>query len=236
MSTMTPRSRTTPSNPSTMPIPPLENGDRLSRAEFERRYDAMPELKKAELIEGEVYVGSRVPFWHGEANAHVVGWIGNYHAYTPHSLAAVHPSIRLDYDNMPQPDACLIIDPGHGGQARISEDDYIENAPELISEIATSNVSLDLWKKMHVYRRNGVLEYLVWRVQDQTFDWFVLRDGEYARLEPGEDGILRSEVFPGLWLDPAAMLRGDLNAVMAVLQRGLASPEHAAFVARLQAK
>lgn len=38
------------------PSIPLENGDRLSRFEFEHRYQAMPELKKAELVEGVVYI------------------------------------------------------------------------------------------------------------------------------------------------------------------------------------
>jgi Uma2 family endonuclease len=230
-------SRGKPTDPTEPPaaIPPLENGDRLTRAEFERRYDAMPDLKKAELIEGEVYVGSPVRLrQHGKPHVQLVTWIGNYTAGTPGVVAADNSSIRLDLDNEPQPDVFLMIEPEHGGQARISEDDYVENAPELVAEVAASSVSYDLGKKLHVYRRNEVREYIVWRVRDRAVDWFVLRGGNYEPLVPGADGLLRSEVFPGLWLEPSALLRGDLATVLAVVQQGLASPEHADFVACLQ--
>jgi hypothetical protein len=70
-------------------------------------------------------------------------------------------------------------------------------------------------------------------VWDEAVDWFVLRGGRFEPL-PLAEGIYRSEVLPGLWLDPAAVVRGDLARVLQVLQQGLASPEHAAFVARLQ--
>src|SRR5579875_1209802 len=126
-------------------IPPLENGDRLSRDEFERRYDAMPHLKKAELIEGEVYVGSPVRIQqHSKPHFELIGWFAVYVAATPHLLAGDNGSIRLDLDNEPQPDVFLMIAPEHGGQARISEDDYVEDAPELVAEVAASSVSYDL--------------------------------------------------------------------------------------------
>jgi Uma2 family endonuclease len=229
--------RAEPTDPTEAPavVPPLENGDRLSRGEFERRYDAMPELKKAELIEGEVYVGSPVRVrQHGQPHVRLVTWIGTYAASTPGLEAGDNSSIRLDLDNMPQPDVFLMIQPERDGQARIDEDDYVAGAPELVAEVAASSVSYDLGKKKHVYRRNEVREYIVWRVQDREVDWFVLRGGSVEPLAPGADGLLRSEVFPGLWLDRAALLRGDMITVLAVVQRGLASPEHAAFVARLQ--
>jgi Uma2 family endonuclease len=161
-------------------------------------------------------------------------WIGTYTAGTPGLVAADNSSIRLDLDNEPQPDVFLLIEPEHGGQARISDDDYIEGAPELVAEVAASSVSYDLGKKLHAYRRNGVREYVVWRVQDREIDWFVLREGRYEPLAPGADGILRSTVFPGLWLDPDALLRGDLTTVLAVVRQGVDSPEHAAFAARLR--
>ncbi len=128
----------------------------------------------------------------------------------------------------------MLIDPACGGQTRISEDGYIEGAPELVLEVASSSASYDLHAKRNVYRRNGVREYVVWRVLDEAIDWFVWRDGQYERLPPGDDGILRSEVFAGLWLDAAALLRHDLLTVLATVPRGVASPEHAAFVATLQ--
>ena len=215
-------------------VPPLENGDVLTRAEFERRYEAMPHLKKAELIEGVVYVPSPVRHnAHSHPHIHLASWLGQYEASTPGVQAGDNGTVRLDLDNEPQPDALLFIDPACGGQARIGADDCIEGAPELVAEVASSSASYDLHVKLRVYRRNGVREYLVWRVLDHELDWFVLRAGQYERLPVDAEGLWRSEVFPGLWLDPAALLRGDLATVLAVVQRGLASPEHAAFVARL---
>ena len=216
-------------------IPPLENGDRLTRAEFERRYDAMPGLKKAKLIEGEVYMPSPVRHGgHSHPHTRLVAWLANYETDTPGVEAGDNGSIRLDLDNEPQPDGYLIMRPESGGQARISADDYIEGAPELVGEIASSSVSYDLGKKLNAYRRNGVREYVVWRVLDRQVDWFVNREGRFEPMPPAADGILRSAVFPGLWLDPAALVRGDKARVKAVLQGGLDSPEHAAFVARLE--
>jgi Uma2 family endonuclease len=159
-------------------IPPLENGDRLSRAEFERRYDAMPDLKKAELIEGIVYMASPISHQgHGKPQFDLISWLGLYRASTPGVEGGGNGSIRLDLGNMPQPDAFLIVRPECGGQVRISDDDYIEGAPELVAEVASSSVSYDLHIKLQVYQRNGSHEYLAWRVRDHAFDWFVLRDG-----------------------------------------------------------
>jgi Uma2 family endonuclease len=215
-------------------VPALENGDRLTRAEFERRYEAVPHLKKAELIEGVVYVPSPVRHrQHGSPHAQLIGWLVQYAANTPGVEVGDNSSVRLDLDNEPQPDALLFIDPACGGQVRISDDGMLEGAPELVAEVASSSVSYDLHAKLHVYRRNGVREYLVWRVLEREIDWFVLRAGQYERMLGDAQGLLRSEVFPGLWLDPAALVRGDLATVLAIVQQGLASPEHAAFVTRL---
>jgi Uma2 family endonuclease len=218
-------------------IPPLEAGDQLSRAEFERRYDSMPGLKKAELIEGRVMVPSPVSLYkHGRPHFDLIAWLGQYRWLTPGLIGADNTSIRLDLDNEPQPDVCLFIDPVKGGQATISPDDYVVGAPELVAEVASSSVSYDLHVKLEVYRRNGVREYLVWRVWDREIDWFMLKRRKYVKLPLDENGLYRSEVFPGLWLDPAALIRGDATALQAALQRGLASPEHAAFVAKLNPK
>jgi Uma2 family endonuclease len=217
------------------PVPQLENGDRLTRAEFERRYDAMPDLKKAELIEGVVYIPSPARHRrHSHPHTQLVGWLFNYEAGTPGDEAGDNGSIWLDLDNEPQPDAYLIIDPEKGGQSQISSDDYIEGAPELVGEVASSSVSYVLNVKLKVYRRSGVLEYVVWRVLDKQIDWFVLRDGLYEPMPAGTDGILRSTVFPGLWLDPRALLGGDLSRLLGVLEEGMKTTEHGEFVARLQ--
>lgn len=215
-------------------VPPLENGDVLTRAEFERRYEAIPHLKKAELIEGVVYVPSPLRHRaHSHPHVHLVTWLGQYEASTPGVQAGANGTVRLDLDNEPQPDALLFIDPACGGQARIDADDYIAGAPELVAEVASSSASYDLHVKLRVYRRNGVREYIVWRVLEEEIDWFVLRAGQYERMPLDAAGFYKSAVFPGLWLDPAALLRGDLATVLAVVQRGLASAEHAAFVTRL---
>jgi Uma2 family endonuclease len=216
-------------------IPPLENGDRLTRAEFERRYDAMPDIKKAELIEGEVYMPS--PVRHGQhsyPHSLLVTWLGSYEIDSPGVEAGNNGSIRLDLDNELQPDGFLIILPERGGQAHISEDDFIEGSPELVAEVASSSVSYDLGKKLNVYRRCGVREYVVWRVLDRQVDWFVNREGRFEPLAPSDDGILRSTVFPGLWLDPAALVQGENARVKAILEQGLNSPEHTEFAAGLE--
>lgn len=221
-----------------MPVPdfvlPLEPGDRLSRDEFERRYLAMPNVKKAELIEGVVYMPSPVRYdRHAHPHAHLVFWLTNYSVHTPGVGAADNGTVRIDTDNEPQPDVFLMIDPARGGQARIDADDYVSGAPELVAEVSAGSVSFDLNTKLNVYRRNGVREYLVWRITDAAFDWFVLREGEYRSLAPDADGLLKSETFPGLWLDPKALLAGDMARVLAVAGQGIASPEHGDFFHRL---
>ena len=142
--------------------------------------------------------------------------------------------MRLDLDNEPQPDALLRIDAEAGGQSRLSADDYVEGAPELAVEIAASSASYDLHAKLNVYRRNGVSEYIVWRVLDGAVDWFILEDGEYRPLAPDSTGVVESARFPGLRLAVGALLAGEFAAVLAELQRGLDSPAHAAFVAELE--
>jgi Uma2 family endonuclease len=218
------------------PTPPLENGDRLTRAEFERRYEAMPNLKKAELIEGVVHMPSPVrQRFHGRQQAHLTFWLCAYEGSTPGVEVGGDSTVRLDLDNMPQPDGLLFVQPEHGGRVRIGDDGYIEGAPDLVAEVAASTASLDLGNKLNAYRRNGVREYVVWRVLERAIDWFTLRDERFATLPAGVDGILRSAVFPGLWLDPSQLLGSDVNGVLATVQRGLSSPEHAEFVARLEA-
>ena len=218
------------------PIPLLVEGDRLTAAEFERRYHAMPGLKKAELIEGVVHMPSPVSADdHGTPHAFMSIWAGTYWLATPGTRAATDSTVRLDTSNTPQPDFTLFVLPSHGGQVRISTDGgYIEHAPELVIEIASSSASYDTNAKLRVYQRNCVREYVVWRVEKQQLDWFVLRGKKYDRLAPIPAGLLCSETFPGLWLDSTALTRGDFVRVMMVLQQGIQDPTHAAFVAELQ--
>ncbi len=216
-------------------IPPLENGDHLTLAEFERRYEAMPELKKAELVEGVVFVEYRVRAdLHGMPHSELVGWLGTYHAMTPGVEISNNATSIIDGDNEYQPDASLVIDANCGGQSRLNDRVYIEGAPELVAEVAATSASIDLNAKFKVYHRNKVREYLVWRTLNGELDWFILRGTEFERMAPDAEGVFRSEVFPGLWLDSTALLRGDVAKVLKRLHDGLESPEHAAFAAGLK--
>jgi Uma2 family endonuclease len=220
-------------SPSTK-VPPLESGDRLTRYEFEHRYQAMPYIKKAELIEGVVYVASPVRMAnHGRPHAALVGWLMVYKAATPGVDLGDNATVRLDADNEPQPDALLRIEPEVGGNSRISDDDYVEGVPELIAEIAASSASYDLNDKLNAYRRNGVQEYIVWQIYENRLNWFSLQEGRYVTLEPDGVGVIRSQIFPGLWLAVNALREGDLAEVLAVLQQGLQTAEHQAFVEHL---
>ena len=216
-------------------IIPFENGDRLSRGEFERRYLARPDVKKAELIEGVVLMPSPVSATHGEKHGDLLGWLRFYSASTPGVSVLDNATVRLDLDNEPQPDALLRIESETIGRSRIDADDYVAGPPELVAEVAASSAAYDLHDKLRAYRRNGVPEYLVWRVYEREFDWFVLTDGEYRPLAPDAAGVLHSRTFPGLRLARRALLDGDFAAVLAELNRGLDTAEHAAFTARLKA-
>ncbi len=163
---------------------PLENGDRLTRPEFERRYHAMPHQKKAELIEGVVYLPSPLRFEpHAEPHGNLMTWLGLYKAMTPGVRMGDNPTVRLDLDNEPQPDAVLLIDALAGGQCQLGEDGYLEGAPELVAEVAASTAAYDSYDKKVVYRRNGVQKYIVWQVLDQKLDWFSLQGGKYVPLQ-----------------------------------------------------
>jgi Uma2 family endonuclease len=218
------------------PIPALENGDRLTREEFERRYAAMPHVKKAELIEGVVYMPSPVRLnKHGKPHTILSGWLVHYISKTPGlDLFGDNSTVRLDEDNEPQPDLLLLLPPHAGGTAKLDSDDYVSGPPDLVCEVSASTVSIDLHAKMNAYRRNGVREYLAWRTEDGAVDWFILREGRYDPVRPADDGTLRSEHFPGLWLDPAALIAGDLPRVLAAVDRGASTAEHAEFVSRLR--
>jgi Uma2 family endonuclease len=215
--------------------PPLNTGDHMSRVEFEQRYWTHPEIKQAELIEGVVYVASPVRYkQHAHPHFDLITWLGVYRAATPGVSGGDNATLRLDRDNEPQPDAILRLEPEHGGRSTITADGYLEGPPELIVEIAASSASYDRHAKWRAYARNGVQEYLIVQVYEQKIEWFALHETDYEALSPDAEGILHSEVFPGLYLNPAAFWAGDLATMLAALQEGLASPAHAAFVERLR--
>ncbi len=216
-------------------VPLLDTGYHLSQPEFHRRYELMPEVKRAELIEGVVFMGSPLGVVHARATGLISGWLSPYAAETSGVEFGVGTSTILDHDNEYQPDAHLLIEPRLGGQSAVAEGKYVKGAPELVVEVALSSLAHDLHAKRDVYRRNGVREYVVWSLPEARLHWFEFAAGDDARIAPDARGLLRSRVFPGLWLDAAALLAGDLKKVLAAARRGLAGAEHRAFMKKLAA-
>jgi Uma2 family endonuclease len=205
--------------------PPLHSGDRLTCQEFERRYEANPDLK-AELLEGVVVVSSPVRVRvHSLPHSAIMAWLGAYWAATPGVVVNDNTTLRLDRENVLQPDACLWVE--SSGRAWIDNDDYLAGAPELVVEIAASSAAHDLHDKLRVYRRNGVQEYLVLVAYEREVRWFNWQTGEDREITPGDDGVLRSLRFPGLWLDPVRFWEGDVAGLLALLRQGLQAREAA---------
>lgn len=214
-------------------LPPrLRDGDRLTRDEFLRRWEQMPELKHAELIDGIVYMPSPVSRIHSDFHFCLTHWITTYSAETPGCSGGLAPTVLMAPDSAPQPDLVLEIDPRYGGQSRI-EGAYSAGAPELIVEISHTTSARDRGVKLRLYERSGVREYVTVEPQVRQIAWRELADGTYRDVASGEDGVFRSRVFPGLWLDPEPLWRLDLVGIAATVQRGIATAEHAAFVDRL---
>lgn len=196
----------------------LESGDRLTRAEFHRRYCTRPDIKKAELIEGVVYVASPVRLvQHGEPHAVFTGWIVMYSVQTPGTRFGDNSTVFLDEENEVQPDVFLFWDPPREGTARVNEGGYVVGAPDMVGEVTASSASYDLHDKLEAYRRNGVHEALFWRTEDGAFDWFRLHEGVYVRVERDEQGVIESDRFPGLRLNVTKLLAGDFAGALVPL-------------------
>ncbi len=216
--------------PQTSVPPELHNGDRMTREEFHRIYEQMPQDFKAELIGGIVYVASPLKRRHGTNHLPLGSLFFTYELTTPGVESGDNTTILLGEEGEPQPDLFLRILPEHGGQSRTTADDYVEGAPELVAETAHSSQSIDLHGKRDDYTRHGVREYLVLCLRERQLRWFDLRAEQELTAEA--DGIIRIRCFPGLWIDTAALLNKDPR-LMTVLGQGLATPEHDAFVRAL---
>ncbi len=216
------------------PLPPLVNGDHLDQKTFHERYEAMPGVR-AQLIGGIVYMSSPMKMPHGDSSGRMTQWLFAYADATPGTKALQGATNILGPESEPEPDGCLLILPDHGGQTWF-KDEYLNGAPELVGEVSDTTASIDLNRKKLDYEKSGVREYMVAALRSEEVFWFSRRRGKFKPFAPGSDGIFRSEVFPGLWLDPAALLRGDGKRLLKVLRQGLASPEHAAFVEKLAAR
>jgi Uma2 family endonuclease len=222
-------------------IAPLIAGDKLTRDEFLRRWEARPKIKKAELIGGIVYMPSPVSIDHGDPDITLGGIFMVYAAATPGCQPSSNATVFM-LDDAPQPDSHLRILPEYCGRSRIerhllndgTERRYVRGAPELAAEICLSSTSYDLHQKLDLYREAGVPEYLAVLLREKEVRWHRLRGNAYELLPVSPEGIIRSEVFPGLWLNVPALLASDMAQVLATLQQGIDSPEHRAFVERLQ--
>lgn len=212
----------------------LHSGDRMSRAEFHRIYEQMPEDFKAELIGGTVYVASPLKRGHGIHHLPLGTLFYMYEGHTPGVESGDNTTLQLDDDSEPQPDLSLRILPEYGGQSTTTDDDYVAGAPELLAEIAHSSRALDLHGKYADYRRHGVREYLVLSLQESRLFWFDLQADR--ELQADDDGVLRMRTFPGLWIHGTALLQRDYQRLMETLQQGLQSAEHAEFVDTLNAR
>jgi len=220
--------------PTTQKIAPLAAGDTLTWEEFEARWDATPEIKFAELIGGKVYMPPPLSIPHGEMDGTIICWLGNYASQTAGCKAATNSTVRLLKD-APQPDAHLRLLPECGGRSRV-RNNYLHGAPELAAEICLSSAAYDLHEKKELYRAAGVQEYLAVLMYEEEVRWHRLEGGSYKLLKPGKDGVIRSIVFPGLWLDTRALLKENLRQVLDTLNQGLASDEHTKFAAELATK
>lgn len=215
---------------------PLDNGDRLTQREFHRRYQTYPEGVKIELVGGTVYVASPLSLEHSDFTEELGYWLGTYRRATPGVQCLHNATTILGEHSEPQPDLALRILPAHGGQTTEEVGDhqrhYVKGAPELVIEVAASTRALDLNQKRRDYRFAGAAEYLVVCVEEREPFWFHFT--ARRRLRPDPAGVWRSRTFPGLWLDGPGLLALDSQRVAAVLARGLATPEHVAFVERLR--
>lgn len=212
----------------------LDSGDRMDQPTFDALYERTPPDFKAELIEGTVYVASPSSHDHGRAHGKIATWLGHYYAATPGTCLFPDTTFILNDENEPQPDAALVIEPTHGGRVRI-ENNRLVGPAELVVEVSYTSRSIDLNAKFRAYQAAGIPEYLVVLAFDDTIRWFALRDGKYEPIPPGPDGLIRSTVFPGLWLNTAAFFETEIALILAPHRLGLTSPEHAEFVARLAA-
>jgi hypothetical protein len=216
-------------------VPLLEQGDFLSRDEFLRRWEAMPNLKRAELIRGVVYMPSPLSFEHGDMDSQVGSWLGVYAASTPGCRPSTNATWLMTEDSSPQPDNTLRILPEFGGRTRV-EGRYGAGVPEFLAEVCLSSVAYDLHQKLDLYQEAGVQEYLAVLIHEHEIRWHRLAGDRYEVVPARSDGVYRSAVFPGMWLDAPALLANAMARVLAVLNDGIRSPEHQQFVEQLAAR
>jgi Uma2 family endonuclease len=229
-----PRPAVAPPTPPSPALPPLIEGQRLDQPTFHARYAAMPSETRAELINGVVCMASPLFVPHSRAQVAALVWLSYYAETTPGVEALDNASTILGPRGEAQPDLQLRVLPEHGGRTQ-PDPKVVRGAPELVVEVAHSSRYKDFGPKFEDYEHAYVLEYAVVALEPDEVVWHVLQDGRLTSVLPDADGLYRSRVFPGLWLDPQALLAGDTRRLREVVDLGVATPEHAAFVAQLAA-
>jgi len=213
--------------------PGLVTGERLTVDEFLRRWEELPDLKHAELIDGIAFVSSPVSLEHSRLDMRIIWWLSHYACLTPGCDGGSNGTWLMS-GSVPQPDADLCILPSHGGQSG-NKGPLAIGAPELAVEICVTSSALDMGPKLALYQRAGVQEYITVEATGQRLIWRVLDNGAYVAQALPADGIVRSRIFPGLWLDVTAFWANDRAQMLTVLNAGVASEDHRLFVERLAA-
>lgn len=210
----------------------LIEGQRLDQPTFHALYEAMPPGTRAELVGGVVYMPSPVGRAHGKAQVPVIVWLSYYAENTPGAEVLDNATTILGWKSELQPDGLLRVLPERGGRTS-NERGFVRGAPELIIEVSKATRYVDLGPKLADYEQAGVLEYVVRALDPDEVFLFRQEQGTLIERPLDEDGLYRLTSFPGLWLDPQALIEGDTRRLRAVVDLGLATPEHAEFVARL---
>lgn len=215
----------------------LHNGDSMTQKQFHIVYCGMPEDYRAELIGGIVYEPpSPLGYEHGSIDIRLACLLEHYAAKTPGVGSSANATVIMSDEDEVQPDVLLRIEPQFGGQsgnqpAKKINSFYVKGAPELVAEVAHSSFAIDLHKKKQRYLLAGVCEYLVVCLEPAWLYWFDFRNE--CEIKADKNGISKSKILPGLWIDGKALLELDYDASMKALNKGLRSSGHAKFVARL---
>ena len=218
-------------HPAWIHSPLLSPGDHMTLEEFLDRWNQMPDLKRAELIEGTVYMPSPVSLRHMSLDSRVQGLCSLYAMQTRGLQAGTNGTWLMAKSSAPQPDCSICILPEFGGRLTV-KDGLASGTPEFVAEVCHSSRAYDLGPKLALYQSAGVDEYLAVLVEGRRFEWRVLVNGSYELLTP-DAGVYRSRTLPGLWIDSTAFWNDDSPVLLQTLEQGLASQEHADFVARL---
>lgn len=210
----------------------LRAGMKLRQPEFHRLYEKHPDDEKFELIDGVVYMASPSVGEHGLGSFRLIGAIMYYESKTPGVQGGDNMTTILGWDSEPQPDALLRILPECGGQSHFNEHDFLVGTPELVAEVAVSSLRVDLGKKLDMYEKYGVQEYIVFDAKDRSLHWFQLPG--HDMIHPDAAGIYKSRLFPGLWIDSKALARGDAAGLFAAVEAGTKTAAHKKFAAKLR--